>query len=452
MSDQKVPNRDVTYHLISYDKDGRERQDDPDGIMSDRVAARIRDAAVTDVFVMSHGWKGDIPAAIEQYDRWIGAMLDRTADRQQIRALRPQFTPLLVGFHWPSLPWGDEEFGGDGSFAAAAGDATAHVVPGLDELIETYADRIADTPRARAALRTIFEQAMAAPPVVPVLPPEMADAYRVLDEESQMGSGGPAADPGSDREPFDPNVAYSHAVADADGGVPGLSFGGFGLSSILSPLRQLSFWKMKDRARTIGEAAGFSLLEKLMTAVPQGGDVRFHLMGHSFGCIVVTSMINGRDGQGMLPRTVDSLTLVQGATSLWGYCNDIPNVGGAGHFWPVIERQKVSGPILTTASIHDTAVSRLYPIAAGVARQTAFAPGELPKYGGIGRHGIQGPGIAITDAFIQPETHAYGFQKGHVYNLECSSVINQGGGASGAHSDIDKAEVAHAMWEAVKVL
>lgn len=450
MSDQKVPNRDVTYHLISYDKDGRERQDDPDGIMSDRVAARIRDGAVTDVFVMSHGWKGDIPAAIEQYDRWIAAMLDRTEDREQIRAVRPQFTPLLVGFHWPSLPWGDEEFGGDGSFSAAAGSTAAHVIPGLDQLIDTYADRIADTPRARAALRTIFEQAMAAPPVVPVLPPEMAEAYRVLDEESQMGSAGLSGDPGSDREPFDPDVSYSNAVADA-AETPGVSFGGFGLSSILSPLRQLSFWKMKDRAKTIGEGAGFSLLEKLMKAVPQGRDVRFHLMGHSFGCIVVTSMINGRDGQGMLPRKVDSLTLVQGATSLWGYCNDIPEVGGAGHFWPLIDRQKVSGPILTTASEHDTAVGRLYPIAAGVARQTAFA-GQFPKYGGIGRHGIQGPGITINDLFIQPVTHAYTFQKGQVYNLECSAVINQGGGASGAHSDIDKAEVAHAMWEAVKVL
>jgi hypothetical protein len=145
------------------------------------------------------------------------------------------------------------------------------------------------------------------------------------------------------------------------------------------------------------------------------------------------------------------LTLVQGATSIWGYCNNIPDVGGAGYFWPVVDRKKVSGPIITTASVHDTAVGRLYPIAAGAAGQTSFAPGEFPKYGGIGRHGIQGPGVAIDDLAVGSATHNYNFQKGRVYNLECSSVINQGGGASGAHSDIAKPEVAHAMWEAVKV-
>ena len=26
---------------------------------------------ITDVFLMSHGWKGDVPSAREQYGRWI---------------------------------------------------------------------------------------------------------------------------------------------------------------------------------------------------------------------------------------------------------------------------------------------------------------------------------------------------------------------------------------------
>jgi hypothetical protein len=445
---RQVPGRDVSYHLISYDKNGRERQGDPDGTMSDRAAAAVADMA-TDVFIMSHGWKGDVPAAVEQYDRWTTAMLDCETDREQIRQRRPGFKAVLVGFHWPSLPFGDEELGGDGSFSLAMGELGASpVFTAVDQFVETYADRIADTPRARAALRTIFEHAMVAPPVVPSLPPEMIDAYQVLDAESGMGSGGPGADPGSDREPFDADAAYHRAVADVE--LPGVSFGGgFGLSSVLSPLRQLSFWRMKDRARHVGETAGFPLLERLMRAVPAARDVRFHLMGHSFGCIVVTSMVKGPGTRAELPRPVSSMTLVQGATSLWGFCNQIPDVGAAGYFWPVIDQKKVAGPILTTASVHDTAVGRLYPLAAGIARQTSFAPGQLPKYGGIGSHGIQGPGIAIADLLIESHTHAYGFQNGHVYNLECSSVINEGGGASGAHSDIAKPAVAHAMWEAV---
>jgi hypothetical protein len=448
---QHLPNRDVSYHLISCDKNGRERSDDRDGLMSERIASAIRNDRITDVFVMSHGWKGDVPAAIEQCDRWIAAMIDCTADREQIRAARPDFKALLVGFHWPSLPFGDEEFGGDASFSVAAESAGAGVVPGVmvTELVDRYADRIADTPRARAALQTIFDQIMNVPPVVPTLPPAMVEAYRTLDEESEMGSAGPAADPGSDREKFDPAVAYANAVSDA--GMPYVPFSGFGLSALLSPLQQLSFWKMKHRGQHIGETAGFALLNAFMNAVPNGRDVRFHLMGHSFGCIVVAGMVNGPNSESLLRQRVNSLMLVQGATSLWGYCNDIPEVGGAGYFWPIIQKNKVNGPIVTTASIHDTAVGRLYPLAAGIAGQTSYAPGEFPKYGGIGRFGIQGPGLPITDLFIGSATESYDFQKGRVYNLECSSVINQGGGVSGAHSDIAKPEVAHAMWEAVKV-
>ena len=44
------------------------------------------------VFFLSHGWKGDVPAAIDQYDRWIGEMArsaaDRAAARQRRRALQ----------------------------------------------------------------------------------------------------------------------------------------------------------------------------------------------------------------------------------------------------------------------------------------------------------------------------------------------------------------------------
>ena len=77
-------------------------------------------------------------------------------------------------------------------------------------------------------------------------------------------------------------------------------------------------------------------------------------------------------------------------------------------------------------------------------------PGNLPKYGGLGAFGIQGPGLTMHDLAIGDAAHAYGFQGGHVYNLESTGVIKDGGGASGAHSDIAKPEVAHAMWEAVK--
>ena len=456
MSIQQVPGSDLRYYLVAYDKDGRERSDDPDGVMSDRIGQAIRDDQITDVFVMSHGWKGDIPAAVEQYDRWIKVMADCAADRQEIRQIRPDFKALLVGFHWPSQPWGEEEFGmGAASFAApgVAAGSPALLGPALETFVDKYADRIADTPRAREAIRTIVLGAMNAGPGTTSMPPEMAEAYRVLNEEADLGGEGPAGDPGEDREPFEPDRAFKNARASAAKLTPrgALAFGGFSLSGLLSPLRQLSFWNMKARGRKIGESAGTSLLQKMMKAVPAGKNVRFHLMGHSFGCIVVTSMVHGEKGTNVLPRPINSLTLVQGATSLWGFCKDIPEAGKPGYFRKIIDEKKVSGPILTTQSKRDTAVGRFYPIAAGIALQVDFPAGQFPKYGGLGAFGIQGPGLSLHDLSIGDASRKYNFESGHVYNLECTSVIKDGSGASGAHSDIAKPEVAHAMWEAVKV-
>jgi hypothetical protein len=450
---QQVPGSDLTYHLISYDKNGQERGDDPSGVMSALAAAAVRDQPVTDVFVISHGWKGDVPAAIEQYDKWIAAMEGCTADRAAIREKRPDFRPLIVGFHWPSQPWGDEEFGMGGQAFGVSGAASGpagSLDDAIAKFVDDYADRIADTPRARAAIRAIVDAAMTGGPVGNTLPADVVDAYRVLAEEAGVRSEGPAGDPESDREPFDANTAYRNAKAAAK--LPGMppAFGVPGLSGVLSPLRQLSFWQMKGRARTLGETAGTRLVAALMNAVPAGREVRFHLMGHSFGCIVVSGMIHGPEGAGGLPRPVDSVTLIQGATSLWGFCSAIPSVDKPGYFRNIVEQRRVSGPIITTQSKRDTAVGKFYPVAAGIALQVAFAPGQFPKYGGLGAFGIQGPGLSTHDLEMGDAAHAYEFKGGHIYNLEATGIIKDGDGASGAHSDIAKPEVAHAMWEAVK--
>jgi hypothetical protein len=449
---QRVPGSDLIYHLISYDKGGRERGDDPSGAMSALATAAIRERPISDVFVISHGWQGDVPAAIEQYDKWIGAMAGCTADRAAVRQRRPGFEVLIVGFHWPSRPWGDEEFGMGGRSFAVSGAGTTpaeSLERAIDRFVDDYADRIADTPRARAAIRAIVEGGMKGGPVGNALPPEIADAYQVLSEEADMRSDGPAGDPGSDREPFDANRAYRNAkdTAQRPGAPPAFALPG--ISGLLSPLRQLSFWKMKDRARTLGETAGASLVATLMNAVPAGRTVRFHLMGHSFGCIVVSGMMYGPQGANQLPRPIDSVMLVQGATSLWGFCSSIPAVNSPGYFRNIIEQGRVKGPIVTTQSKRDTAVGVFYPLAAGIAQQVSFAPGQLPKYGGLGAFGIQGPGLTTHDLVIGDAAHSYGFEGGHIYNLEATGVIKDGGGASGAHSDIARPEVAHAMWQAV---
>ena len=94
---------------------------------------------ITNVFFFSHGWKGDVPAAIEQYDSWIGALM-ASADVAKAEKAFPGFRPLLIGLHWPSLPWGHEDAGSDGSFAASSG-------PGPDQMLEDIVNGLETVPK-----------------------------------------------------------------------------------------------------------------------------------------------------------------------------------------------------------------------------------------------------------------------------------------------------------------
>ncbi len=68
--------------------------------------------------------------------------------------------------------------------------------------MDDYASRLADTPAARAAIRTIVEAALL--DIAPTtLPPVVRAAYEALDRETGLSALGSGAEPGADREPFD---------------------------------------------------------------------------------------------------------------------------------------------------------------------------------------------------------------------------------------------------------
>src|SRR4029077_17442005 len=100
---RKIPAIGLEYYLVCVDGAGWERADDPDGIdgrLIPRVEEELATEPYTDVFLMSHGWMGDVPAAVRQYDLGIGAMAACADDLERARRVRPGFRPLLVGLHW----------------------------------------------------------------------------------------------------------------------------------------------------------------------------------------------------------------------------------------------------------------------------------------------------------------------------------------------------------------
>jgi pimeloyl-ACP methyl ester carboxylesterase len=442
---ETVPGHDISYHLVAYGKDGQERPED-DCPYSSVLLGAAAAAQPSDVFLFSHGWNGDVPAARLQYGNWLATMADCAEDRAEADAMPGGFRPLLVGLHWPSKAWGDEELGAAsftaGVEAQAPGDQTGDDEDDIGLLVDRFAVRLTDSDQTRQALRTIIESALDDPAPM-TLPVEVRQAYLTIDDEAGMGAEGVGGGPGDDRDGFDPEVTYQACLQEDMA-----AFGAPSLGGVLAPLRVLTFWQMKRRARIFGENGAAQLLTALQAAVPTA---RFHLMGHSFGCIVASAAIAGPVGPTRGRRPVSTLVLVQGAMSLWSFCSSIPaRPERPGYFRPVVAEGLVQGPVVTTTSVRDRAVGVFYPLGARARHQVGYlVPGQLPVYGGVGTFGIQGAGLQITDETLGPAGDPYDFRAELVYNLDSDEVIAKGGGASGAHSDICHPEVAHAVWQAV---
>ncbi|MBD2199378.1 MULTISPECIES: hypothetical protein [Calothrix] len=454
MALEKVRGTSLEYYLISFDEKGHERPENGK-LTSQQVLDVLTSQPITDVFLMSHGWQGDIPAAKDQYQRWIAAMADNQADIQKMQQLQPGFSPLLIGLHWPSKPWGNENLNAQiPSFDTADSQ--------LNDLIDDYARQVSDTEASREALRTIFSAAIEYDTPPENLPPEVAAAYQVLLVEASSYNQSEDTSEWNDTEPlnFDPETVYQASLEE---NTEEISFGiGDSIASawdkFLNVPRLLSFWKMKDLARKIGQTSGFNLLTKLQQVADDR--VRFHLMGHSFGTIFVSATVAGTKDNNRLVRPVNSLALIQGAVSLWSYTGKVPyRQNLAGYFHPIISDRKVSGPIITTQSRYDNAVRVAYPVAGtmglGIGQDIHFdvSKPSYPGVGGIGFYGIQGEDLDITDIDMLNPNKSYDFKPGKIYNLESSNYITVPNPDPfvGAHNAIDNPAVAHAVWSAALV-
>jgi hypothetical protein len=420
-----VPNTSSVYWLISFDKMGMERTGDGGTLLTERILAEARIQQPSNVFLFSHGWKGDLGAARNQYDRWIGAMTSLSAD---VARFGSDFRPLYIGLHWPSLPFGQENFE-----AESFGGDWVPLNEAQDRYIEFFDEPEADV---RPLLQSIFDEQRVNAGAVR-MPPAMASRYNEL--SAALGfqwSEDLDGAPDEDGVKFDPVAAFEVSEEAA------LNFGDNAVETgLLSPLRQLSFWTMKKRSRRVGEGGMHKFIGQLQDEFPHA---RFHLMGHSFGCIVVSGILGGPGGIGRLPRPVDSLVLVQGAVSLWAYADKIMGLPKTGYFNSMIRRPSVRGPIVTTRSRHDYAVGVLYPLAVGLTGQVSFDLKLLPPFGGIGTFGIQGLQSAGNLPMLRDLESNYSFTAGNVFNLEGSDFIS-------GHCNISCPQVAHVLWQAALV-
>jgi hypothetical protein len=508
---RQAPQTGYSYYLIELDASGAE-QAEGGVLLSNEVVAKVREENPTDVFVASHGWLADMNAAQAQYDRWIDTMVSEGSDGGDLaleRGTQPAYKSVAVAVHWPSLPFGDERADAADPLAADSFAQEARQAPAL--LIDRYAARIADSDAARTALQailvaadTIARSGNTKDLAAGNLPPELERAYQTLFAESGLAAGGgPVTEPGLVHGTFDPGqtirewipemAAHSAQVQPprplrllapvineveklAARLIAALESDATKVRDlVLAPVRLMSFWAMKDRARVIGQKTVHDLLIALLEAAP---GARVHVMGHSFGCIVVSAAICGPIDDSCaitsrLPRPVSSVFLAQGAMSLWSYAGQIPSFAGqVGAYQPIeVSPALIVGPLVTTQSVYDTANGSFFPLAARLgspdimaearARVLAIVNGQAPAgkaypdYGAVGTYGLRGTqSLTMRDLTVHRTAGApgpdYGLLPGTCYNVDASQVIRTGQWPEGAHSDISHPEIAHLFWGAVQ--
>ncbi len=409
------------YFEVQFTKDGTIH--DPQQAAS--AARGIAQTGATDLLVFSHGWNNHTEEARELYREFFTSVRG-LIDAGRAPALAGR-TFAVLGVLWPSKKFADSELipSGAASGAGVPDEAITGQLARLKETLETAEaaallgeaeDLLPELEFDPAARDAFVEKIRAA------LPPPDDDEETAGEFFAQSGAEimsllePPLAVPGAPG--FHASGPDAAGTADAAG--LGDVFGGV-KAAALRVANYATYYVMKNRASVVGRKGVRQTIEQILTAAP---DLRFHLVGHSFGARVVTS---AADALGDDPATRPaSLSLLQGAFSHNGFAEKF-HQNRDGFFRKVVTGKKVRGPIVITHTKNDTANGIAYPIASRLAGQDAAALGdENDRFGAIGRNGGQHTPEAEF-GIMQPLGGAYRFAAGKVFNLQADAYISNHG-------------------------
>ncbi len=416
-------------------------------------------ARVDDLIVISHGWNNDVVEARALYSGFFTSVADAWS-AAGLSASDQQRTGV-VALYWPSKRFDESDLipGGAAAIADAAptdyGAAIAAQIANLkdaDGQFDAAQQQLLDTALAQVpsldteAAQNAYVAALAA--LFPTAPgetdpgldasksgfAERTGAQILQDIQTQLGIAAAAPQGSGGAESID---------GDADAGAAGAAAGFNPIAGIQQAANLLlnltTYYVMKERAGTVGQTGAAPLIAATLQANPS---LRVHLVGHSFGGRLVTSLANSLPGS----LQVRTIALLQAAYSHYGLA-PAPADGGrpVGAFRDVVTKQKVRDIVQITHSSHDWAVGAAYPIASFISRDTASAvPISVPgtansPWGGMGASGAQ----QTPEAFDDTLTDAHGpyapLPAGKlIRNLNGDAFIS-------GHGDVDGSQVAWAF-------
>jgi hypothetical protein len=204
-------------------------------------------------------------------------------------------------------------------------------------------------------------------------------------------------------------------------------------------LNYVTYYQMKDRAGIVGRTGVNQAIQRVRADTPT---VRIHLVGHSFGCRVVTAAATGPTPK---PKGfVNSMTLLQAAFSHYSFSAKYDDKN-PGFYRNLVSEGRVSGPIIITHTHADKAVGLAYAIASRAIRQIASAMGDKnDPFGGLGSNGAQktaeAKDMTLPKAGAPFETP---LTKGSMTNLLADGLIT-------SHSDVRNPNAAYAVLSAAR--
>jgi hypothetical protein len=198
---------------------------------------------------------------------------------------------------------------------------------------------------------------------------------------------------------------------------------------------------MKRRAGEVGQRFAREWMAPLWRSLSR--PPLLHLIGHSFGAALVTSMALG----GARPA---SLTLLLATFSAFAFAPSIPGFRRPGFYYPVLAEGRVDGPIVVLRSNHDRALGTFYRTVTGgakVERASAPDPGRLggrfaraatvaaSALGAVGARGVGAPEVDLLDV------QRTGIPQYPIVNVDGSGVVKPNELLLGAHRDIFHREI-----------
>jgi hypothetical protein len=408
---------------VGFDERGTANQGEVDTLLAELPGKNL-----TDLFVFSHGWNSDRRQAgrlYRLYFQQVPGLLARSGSQARVGTL---------GVVWPSKRWADEPeptATAVGGGAAGLGDGPPAPPASDAALVEDLKDVFAGDDRAQVLdeLARLLEERPDDPAALARFQSLMGELAGNEDAEAAGEDQGERAL--LEDDPEEVFGRFADAVPQTgEGGAAGIGnpFGRL-WNGAKEALRQLTYFEMKKRAGVVGKQGLGPLLGRIAQADP---DLRIHLMGHSFGARLVSFALAGLPDPARSP--VKSLYLLQGAFSHFAFADALPMDRSRGGALKGMAA-RVDGPLVASFSVHDTAVGKLYPLAALSSRDdSAGLEDRLFRWGGIGHDGAQA--VDATVATLGPVDTGYPFSRGRFVNLDGNAVVNRGGPPAGAHSDI----------------